>query len=303
MEPIELRPYGGTADGLARQRLASHWWPRCWHPGGVGWEEASGQLPDPLMMAVADGEVAGWAALAGREVLLSADPGQPEVATALAAWAVEAAGPGELKAAVFDGDKPAAAALTGEGFTRPVKPEPLEALFRAARTAGATHLPPGYQVRSVRDGEEEARVEAHRQAWRPFEMPWPGELPAYATPEATSRFTMAHYEQCRRTWLYDQSHDLVIEAPDGSLAACCILWWDPATGAGEIEPLGVVPAHRRRGLATALCAAVGSLVAGLGGAEVHINTAPSPAYPAPARTYLSAGFELRRRGEYLTRPA
>ena len=52
MEPIELRPYGGTADGLARQRLASRWWPRCWHPGGVGWEEASGQLPDPLMMAV-----------------------------------------------------------------------------------------------------------------------------------------------------------------------------------------------------------------------------------------------------------
>ena len=134
-------------------------------------------------------------------------------------------------------------------------------------------------------------------------MPWPGERPASATPEATSRFTMADYEQCRRTWLYDQSRDLVIEAPDGSLAACCILWWDPATGAAEIEPLGVVPAHRRRGLATALCAAAGSLVAGLGGDEVHINTAPSPAYPAPAQTYLSAGFELRRRGEYLTRPA
>ena len=132
MEPIELRPYGGTADGLARQRLASRWWPCCWHPGGVGWEEASGQLPDPLMMAVTSGEVAGWAALAGREVLLSADPGQPEVATALAAWAVQTAGPGELTAAVFDGDKPAAAALAAEGFTRPVKPKPLEALFRAA---------------------------------------------------------------------------------------------------------------------------------------------------------------------------
>ena len=181
MEPIELRPYGGTADGLARQRLASRWWPRCWHPGGVGWEEASGQLPDPLMMAVTGGEVAGWAGLTGREVLLSADPGQPEVATALAAWAVQAAGPGELTAAVFDGDKPAAAALTAEGFTHPGKPVPLEALFRAAR-AEEPDLPPGYQVRSVRDGEEEARVEAHRRAWRPIEMPWPGERPAYATP-------------------------------------------------------------------------------------------------------------------------
>src|SRR3954468_5963712 len=136
MEPIELRPYGGPADGLARQRLASRWWARCWPPGGVGWEEASGQLPDPLMMATTGGEVAGWAGLSGREVLLSADPDCPEVAAAPAAWAVADAGPGGLPAAVFDGNKPAAAALAAEGFTRPDKPAPLEALFRAARTTG-----------------------------------------------------------------------------------------------------------------------------------------------------------------------
>ena len=46
--------------------------------------------------------------------------------------------------------------------------------FRA--TPDWFHLPPGYQVRSVRDGEEEARVEAHRKAWRPIEMPGPGEI-------------------------------------------------------------------------------------------------------------------------------
>jgi ribosomal protein S18 acetylase RimI-like enzyme len=299
---VELRPFGGPADGRARQRLASLWWPRCWHPGGVGWEEASGQLPDPLMMAVDGGGVAGWAGLAGRELLLSSDPARPAAAAALAAWAVTAAGPGELTAPVFDGDQPAAAALEAHGFTRPDEPAPLEALFRPARAA-APELPPGYRVRSVRDGEETARVEAHRKAWRPIDMPWPGERPASATPEATSRFTMDHYQQCRRTWLYDQSRDLVIEAPGGELAACCILWWDPATGTGEIEPLGVAPAHRRRGLATALCAAAGSLVADLGGADIHINTAPSPRYPAPAQTYLAAGFELRRRGEYLRRPA
>ena len=121
-------------------------------------------------------------------------------------------------------------------------------------------------------------------------------------PEATSRFTLEHYRQCRRTCLYEQDRDLVVEAPDGSLAACCILWWDPATGAGEIEPLGVVPGHRRRGLATALCAAAGTIIAGLGGAEVHINSWPMPNYPAPAQTYLAVGFELRRRGEYRRRP-
>jgi hypothetical protein len=45
------------------------------------------------------------------------------------------------------------------------------------------------------------------------------------------------------------------------------------------------------------------MIADLGGKETHINTAPIPNYPAPALTYLSAGFELRRRGDYLTRPA
>jgi GNAT superfamily N-acetyltransferase len=100
----------------------------------------------------------------------------------------------------------------------------------------------------------------------------------------------------RRTWLYDQSRDLVVEAPDGSLAACCIAWWDPAARCAEIEPLGVLPGHRRRGLATAMCMAVAAQVAALGGDQVHINTGPRADYPAPAATYLAAGFTVIRLG-------
>ena len=100
----------------------------------------------------------------------------------------------------------------------------------------------------------------------------------------------------RRTWLYDQSRDLVVEAPDGTLAACCIAWWDPAARCAEIEPLGVLPEHRRLGLATAMCMAVAAQVAALGGDQVFINTGPRADYPAPAATYLAAGFTVIRLG-------
>jgi hypothetical protein len=106
-------------------------------------------------------------------------------------------------------------------------------------------LPRGYLVRSVRPGEAAARVGAHRAASRPWTAPWPGEIPAGVTPETTSRMTSAMHEQVRRSWLYDDSRDLVIKAPDGTLAGCCIAWWDPAIKCAEIEPLGVVPDHRR----------------------------------------------------------
>jgi predicted GNAT family acetyltransferase len=88
----------------------------------------------------------------------------------------------------------------------------------------------------------------------------------------------------------------VVEASDGSLVACCIAWFDPATGVAAIEPLGVVPEHRGRGLAGALCLAVATRVTDLGGLEVFINTGPRSEYPAPARAYAKVGFDRFSRG-------
>jgi GNAT superfamily N-acetyltransferase len=194
------------------------------------------------------------------------------------------------------------AAVTAAGFARLPGAEPVAGMFRAASPAGPAR-PAGYRIRGVRAGELDARVEAHRAAWRPATLPWPADVLPTVSPEATSRFTMSHYEQVRRTWLYDQDLDLVVEAPDGTLAACCIAWWDPAAGCAEIEPLGVVPDHRRRGLATAMCWEVAARVAALGGNQVFINTSPRPDYPAPAQTYLAAGFEVVSRGHLYRRQA
>ena len=64
----------------------------------------------------------------------------------------------------------------------------------------------------------------------------------------------------------------------------------------EIEPLGIVPDHRRRGLAGALCHGAAERVAARGGRQVYINGAPGTDYPAPAAAYLAAGFRTVRQG-------
>lgn len=146
-----------------------------------------------------------------------------------------------------------------------------------------------------------ARVEVHRAAWRPATLPWPAQIRPTVSEEATSKFTAAQYEQLRRTWLYDEALDLVIEAPDGALAACCTAWWDPANSCAEIEPLGVVPEHRRKGLASALCLEIAARVADRGGRQVFINTGPRSDYPAPAATYATVDFEVIQRGRIYRR--
>ncbi len=272
------------------QQLASRLWPCGPHAGGLGWTAATGQLPAEVKVAD-DSGVAGWACLADGELELQADPARPEAAVALLEWAVQAAGAGELKVAVYDGDETVRSAVTEAGFSLDRDADPVTGMFRDAGPE-VPALPTGYRVRSVRAGELDARVEVHRAAWRPATLPWPGPVPAEVTPDATSRITVAIHEEVRRTWLYDESRDMVVEAPDGSLAGCCIMWWDPAVKCAEIEPLGVVPEHRRKGLAGAMCLAVAAKVAALGGRRVFINVGPRPDYPAPAATYLSVGFKV-----------
>jgi GNAT superfamily N-acetyltransferase len=304
---MRLQAWRGPEDTEAMQRLARRCWPRGWHPGGIGWSGATDQLPAKVALAVdADGGIAGWAGVAGGSVSLQADPDSQDAAEGLIKWAVAVAPAGELTVEVFDGDETVRAAVAEAGFVPAPDADPVGGMFRAVGSGpGESEVragrPDGYRVRSVRAGEEDARVEVHRQAWRPATLPWPGDPPPSVTADTTSRFTAALYAQVRATWLYDPAFDLVVEAPDGSLAACCIAWWDPVIGCAEIEPVGVVPEHRRRGLAGAMCRQVIEQVRAAGGRQVFINVAPKPAYPAPAQTYLAAGFDFEVRGQLYRR--
>jgi GNAT superfamily N-acetyltransferase len=296
---MRLRPWDGRADTKAVQRLASRLWPHGSHPGGLGWEAATDQLPAEKVLAE-DDAIVGWAGVTGGELIVQADPASRAVAAALLDWAIAAAREVDLTVQVPDGAEMLRTVVTEAGFVLRPDTEPLVGMFRRASREGP-RLPGGYRVRGIGDAEATERVRVHRAAWRPATMPWPaGTAPVSA--DATSRFTAAHFEQVRRTWLYDPALDLVIEAPDGSLAACCTAWWDPAISCAEIEPLGVVPEHRRKGLASALCMEVAAQIAARGGDQVFINVGPRRDYPAPAATYVTVGFAAIPRGRVYYRP-
>jgi ribosomal protein S18 acetylase RimI-like enzyme len=237
--------------------------------------------------------VVGWAARSvhgPEELLVQVDPLRPDIAEAAVEWLAERTEAPRLGVHVYDGDVVLPSALRKAGFVPRPKPR-VSGMFR--QVEGDSAVPAGYAVRAVREDELHARVEVHRAAWKPASLPYVDGR--RVDPRAESSFTDAAYEAVRGAWLYRSDLDLVAVSPDGSLAGCCIAWFDPAIGVAEIEPLGVVPAHRRAGLAVAMCEEVASRVRAAGGHQVFINTDARDEYPAPAAAYRKAGFHTVER--------
>jgi ribosomal protein S18 acetylase RimI-like enzyme len=134
-------------------------------------------------------------------------------------------------------------------------------------------LPPGYVLRTVQ-GEEEfaARVAAHRSAFAP------------------SRMTLERYRKARSMPGFHPEHDRVAVAPDGTIAAFCIIWNDGVSGVGVFEPVGTHAEHQQRGLARAVMAeGMRRLTAeGCHTAVVLSAGGRDPSY----RLYQSAGFRV-----------
>jgi GNAT superfamily N-acetyltransferase len=279
-------------DVSALQHLASRLWPRGWHPGGLGWALARGRLADEVVVFEGTDGVEGWAARSGvhepGELLAQLAPAHPEIADAIVEWFLATPCVTPLSIDVYDGDTVLASALRRAGFEPQSRARVVGMFRRAHGVASPTHT--GYSIRATRPDELDARVDVHRAAWKPATQPWSdGRV---VDPQAESPFNAAEYQAVRNTWLYAPELDLVAVAPDQTLAACCIAWFDPAIGVAEIEPMGVVPEHRRTGLAVALCHEVAARVRALGGDSVFINTGPRPEYPAPYGAYAKAGFEV-----------
>jgi mycothiol synthase len=98
------------------------------------------------------------------------------------------------------------------------------------------NLSNGYALRSM---AEENDIEKRREIFgRGFNHEDPKEWP--------SAFA---YRELQKAPDYLKEHDLYIVAPDGTYAACAIVWYDAVNKVGHLEPLGTHPDHRRRGLA------------------------------------------------------
>ncbi|MDA8283203.1 MAG: GNAT family N-acetyltransferase [Actinomycetota bacterium] len=299
---MQIRAADRLEDLVALQQLASRPWPSGGHhPGGLGWALAIDEAPAGLLVAVADGELVGWSGWEDDTVEVHVRGDQPTLAAELLGAEL-----GEMSAPpagvlVFEGDRAMAQLAEARGFRPDLARRPVHGMFHDA-VAEVPSAPAGYRIRGLAAGEEPARVEAHRAAWRPATLPYPTGTRPVIPPDATSRFAHEYFRAVQRAWLYDPALDLVVEATDGALVGCCTVWWDPALRVAEVEPLGVVPEHRRRGLATALCMTAAAMVGLRGGHQVFINTGPREDYPVPALTYAAAGFSAVRRATVWTKP-
>ena len=95
-------------------------------------------------------------------------------------------------------------------------------------------LPDGYIFRSARGIEDAAALSAvHNAAFGPI---WTPDL----------------YQKVMESPGYSPERELVIQAPDGTLVAFSIIWYDYLNHTGLFEPVGTHKEHRRRGFGRAI---------------------------------------------------
>lgn len=244
----------------------------------------------------------GWAAFSEDDSRVECALVDTATTERLTTWLLDTAGDSPVSVAVHHGQAQLRGILASHGFVD--EAVPLAGVSHPAEDTGV-RPPAGYRIRPVEEGEESIRLQAHRKAWKPAHLPFTDDsFDSFDSidQDAESRLDADKIAAMQSAWLYERDLDLVIEAPDGSLAASCTVWLDPSSGWAELEPLGVVPEHRRRGLAQTLALDVCRRVAGHGGHDVFINSAPLPYYRAPWEAYLKAGFVPMERGTRMRRP-
>ncbi len=138
-------------------------------------------------------------------------------------------------------------------------------------------MPEGFRFRTADEAGPQAAVQAHVDAWAP------------------STYSAEGYEGVRRTASYRGDLHVLVEAPDGTMAASTIMWLDDFNRTAEFEPVGTHPAYRRRGLATAMLWHGMHLARNNGATHVTVACLGAPGYPSARGLYYGVGFrELNR---------
>jgi GNAT superfamily N-acetyltransferase len=88
--------------------------------------------------------------------------------------------------------------------------------------------------------------------------------------------------------IYDPELDLLVQAPDGEVAAYVLFWPDPVTRVGLVEPVRTEAGHQRRGLARHLLTVGLDRLAERGCTRLKVGF--DNANPAARWLYLGLGF-------------
>jgi GNAT superfamily N-acetyltransferase len=144
-------------------------------------------------------------------------------------------------------------------------------------------LPQGFRFRTAAEVGPEATAQAHIDAWHP------------------SSYSVEAYEGVRSTATYRDDLHIVVEAPDGTMAASTIMWFDEVNRTAEFEPVGTHREFRRRGLSTAMLLHGMRVVRDAGATHMTVVCLGAPGNPA-LRLYESLGFHEFTRDIELVKP-
>ena len=181
----------------------------------------------------------------------------------------------------FDADTPRTTLLKSLGWV-PQESEVAMLTRRSLAQLQPPQLPSGYKIRTVRGVEEAGPVSELHAAG--FGSSWTPEL----------------YRRVMESPGYDRDRELLVEAPDGTLAGFCVTWPDEINRTGLFEPLAVHPDHRRLGLGSALLrAGMAAMVSwGMEFAEVMYEVEN----PGSGRLYRGEGFEALWKEMFYRKP-
>ena len=146
-------------------------------------------------------------------------------------------------------------------------------------------LPTGFRFRTADEAGPRAAVQAHVDAWAP------------------SSYSAEAYEGVRRTPPYRGDLHVLVEAPDGTMAASTIMWLDEVNRTAEFEPVGTHPDHRRLGLGRAMLLHGMHLAREAGARHMTVACLGAPGLPAARGLYYSVGFKRFTRDAPLIKAA
>lgn len=277
---MNRRDYSTDDDLRLMQDLVQRLWTldSHWHIGDLAWQrhaqaDAASTWRTSLWEQYGETVAWAWTELPGH-LSLVVDPSYPGLATDILDWHEQVSAAPELSCIVLETELNLTAALESAGY----RPDPDAPFFthhhRSLSDVTVPSCPDGYTLRHVRPDEAERRSAGHRAGWSDF----------------GSTLSADSYRSVMSAWPYQHELDWVVEDRDGNFVATALGWLDQENKVGLIEPVACDPAHRRRGLATAVNLATLTALQQAGATQAIVCPRGDDGYPIPARLYQSIGF-------------
>jgi len=144
-------------------------------------------------------------------------------------------------------------------------------------------LPKGFRFRNADEVSPAAVVQAHVDAW------------------PSSPYNLDAYEGVRATEPYRGDLHVLVEAPDGTMAASAVMWLDEVNRTAEFEPVGTHPDYRRQGLGRALLLHGMHVARDAGATQTTVACLGAADHPKARGLYYGVGFDYFSRDIILNR--